>query len=239
MKNLNLFFILFSGLISFSASAETSWTDGFTLRAGLSFTMVEMRTDKFIDNTESTPEDPEDEVRTFGLGGVTSVHYRFENWELGVASDVLFGLFKDTTFLYNGSSIRGKGNFRLISVGPQVKYFTQYTLLNYATFYVGMGPSWSFQTFVFRNPTTTGSANGRNRVGFENVGGGLFIGLEQIQSSKTDHPMFLEVAYNYMHSYKVSVLDASRSADVITLSEGDSNDFSAHYIIFRFGATLF
>ncbi len=239
MKNLNLILILFLALMSFKSHAETSWTDNFTLRAGLSFTMVEMRTDKFIDNSESEPDDPDDEARTFGFGGVTSVHYRLGDWELGVASDVLFGVIRDATFVYKGSSIRGEGSFRLVSVGPQVKYFTKYTLFNYATFYVGAGPSWSFQTFVFSDATTTGSFNGRNRVGFENVGGGLFIGLEQIQPFKTDHPMFLEVAYNYMHSYKVSILDASRSADVITLSEGDSNDFSAHYIVVRFGATLF
>lgn len=239
MKYFNLFFILFFSLLSIPALAETSWTDGFTLRAGVSFTAVEMRTDKFIDNTESEPDDPEDEARTFGFGGVTSVHYRVGNWEFGVASDVLFGVIRDATFVYNGSTIRGEGSFRLVSVGPQFKYFTAYTLFNYANLYVGTGPTWSFQTFVFDDATTTGKFSGKNRVGFENIGGGLFVGLEQIGPAKSAHPMFLEVAFNYMHSYKVSILDASRSADVITLSEDDSDDFSAYYLIVRLGATLF
>lgn len=233
-------FILISFFVfSFNARALDSWTDGFTMRAGLSFTMVAMSTDKFIDNTESSPEDPEDEARTFGFGGVTSIHYRLGNYEFGVASDVLFGVIRDATFVSKGSTIRGQGGFRLVSFGPQFKYFTPYNLFNYANFYAGAGPSWSFQTFVFTDSTTTGNFNGKNRVGFENIGGGIFFGLEQITPSKSDHPMFLEVAYNYMHSYKVSILDASRSADVITLSEGDSNDFSAHYIVIRLGASLF
>ena len=51
--------------------------------------------------------------------------------------------------------------------------------------------------------------------------------------------MFLEVGYSYMHSYKVSILDATNSAEVITLTEGDSNDFSGQYIIVRAGVALF
>lgn len=238
---MKILFVTLSLLLSLNAFAETSpsWMDGFSLKAGLSYTRVEIRTDKLIDNSESSPNDPEDEARTFGLGGITSISYRYDQWELGVASDVLFGTVPDTTFISQGSSIRGKGSFRLVSVGPQIKYYTPYTLLNYANFYVGTGPTWSLQTYVFRHADTTGSFSDKRRVSFENIGGGLFIGLEQIQPSKSDYPLFLEIGYSYMHSYKVSILDASKSAEVITLSEGDSNDFSAQYIIVRLGATLF
>jgi hypothetical protein len=76
-------------------------------------------------------------------------------------------------------------------------------------------------------------------VSFENYGGSLFIGFEEIKPFKEMHPIFFEVGYSYMHSYKVSILDASNSANVITLSEGDSNDFSGQYIIVRAGMALF
>jgi hypothetical protein len=233
---LTIFFFL---IFSLEAKAQTSWTDKFTLQAGLSFNMVEIRTDKFIDNRESKPDDPEEETRTLGLGGVTSIHYHVGNWEFGVASDFVFGKFKDVTFIYNTNSIRGEGSFRLISLGPQVKYYTPYTLFNMVSFYLGAGPSWSLQTFVFGTAATTGNFTNKRRVSFENIGGGLYLGIEQILPSKADHPLFLEIGYNYMHSYKVSILDASDTADVITLSEGDSNEFSAQYIIVRLGAALF
>lgn len=237
MKTLILLFIaiIYSG----NAYSDVFSNDHFTLRAGFSFNLTEIRTVKFIDNHEIDDGEPEDETKTFGFGLVTSIGYRLGNWEFAFASDVLFGRIKDITFISGQDSIRGGGHFRLVSIGPQIKYFTPYSLFNLATFYVGFGPSWSLQTFVFKDATTTGSLSNKRRISFENYGGGLFIGLEEILPSKSQHPMFLEVGYSYMHSYRVSILDAENTADVVTLSQGDSNDFSAQYIIIRAGFTLF
>lgn len=235
-------FILFIfSLLSLNAFADNQSTleNNFILRAGFSFNHIQMNTDRLIDNHESEPDDPEDETKTLGFGLVTSIAYRWDAWEFAMASDVLFGKIKDVTFVDNQNSIRGGGRFRLVSFSPQIKYHTPFTVLNRANFYVGFGPSWSLQTFVFSDATTTGNFNRKRRISFENYGGGIFLGLEEILPFKQNHPMFLEVGYNYMHSYKVSILDASDSAEVITLSEGDSNDFSGHYIIVRTGLTLF
>ena len=236
------FFLLFIFLMSLSASvfAETFSQDNFTLRAGLSFNLSEIRTDRLIDNHE-TEEDGEieDETKTKGYGFVTSIGYRFQDWEFAFASDAIFGKFKDVTFIYGDNSIRGGGTVRLVSIGPQIKYYTPFSPFNVVNFYLGFGPSWSLETFVFNHSRTTGSFSDKKRISFENYGGGIFIGIEEIHPFKEKHPMFLEVGYSYMHSYKVSVLDSTNSADVITLSEGDSNDFSAQYIIVRAGFTLF
>lgn len=238
MKN----FIIFITLIIYSSSshADIFSNDKFSLRSGLSFNRIEMRTDRFIDNSDLDDGIPEDETRTFGFGVVTSVSYRFGDWEFGFASDILFGKVKDVTFNYNQNSIRGGGHFRMVSIGPQLKYFTPYSLANKARFYVGLGPAWSLQTFVFKsNAITTGNFNNKRRISFENYGGGLFIGVEEILPSKDEHPMFLEVGFSYMHSYRVSVLNADDTAEVVTLSQGDSNDFSGQYLIIRAGFTLF
>lgn len=224
-----------------TASADILSSDKFTLRAGLSFNLTQIHTDRLIDHTDLEDDgNPEDETKTVGLGFVTSIGYRYDNWEFVVAGDVIFGTFTDVSFNYNNSNtIRGGGLFRLVSIGPQIKYYTPYSILNYANIYFGFGPSWSLQTFVFRHPITTGGFNDKKRVSFENYGGALFIGFEEIKPFKEMHPMFLEVGYSYMHSYKVSILDATNSAEVITLSEGDSNDFSGQYIIVRAGMALF
>ena len=236
MKELIFIMLIF---FTHSLSAATPFENSFTLRGGLSFNLIEMETDRLIDNHESDPGELEDETKTIGYGFVTNVGYRFSDWEFTMNSDVTFGLIKDMTFIYEQNSIRGKGFFRLISIGPQIKYYTPYTLSKYANIYIGAGPAWSLQTFVFRDPTTTGNFNDKKRISFESYGGGLFIGLEEIVPGKENHPLFLEVGYSYMHSYKVSILDASSTTDVVTLSEGDSNDFSAHYIIIRAGMTFF
>lgn len=232
--------IFLTTFISSNAFADVFSNNNFTLRAGLSFHLNEIRTDRLIDNHETDDDgELEDETKTAGFGFITSVAYRWENWEFAFASDVLFGRIKDVTFIYEENSIRGGGHFRLVSIGPQIKYYTPYSLFNKANFYVGLGPSWSLQTFVFSRSQTTGNFNNKKRISFENYGGGLFIGIEEIHPFKESHPMFLEVGYSYMHSYKVSVLDSSNSAEVITLNEGDSNDFSAQYIIIRAGIALF
>lgn len=220
-------------------ATETPMNDNFILRAGFSFNLAQMKTDRLIDNHETEDNEPEDETKTPGFGIATSVAYRWNHWEFAFASDAVFGAFKDITFIYQNNSIRGQGNTRLVSIGPQIKYYTPYSIFNRANFYIGFGPSWSLQTFVFRNAATAGNFNNKRRISFENYGGGIFIGLEEILPFKEDHPIFLEVGYSYMHSYKVSVLDATNTAEVTTLSEGDSNEFSAHYIIVRAGFTLF
>ncbi len=240
MKKLAQLFILCTLFIS-TAHADIFSSDKFTLRAGLSFNLNQIHTDRLIDHTEIDDDgSPEDETKTVGLGFATSIAYRFDNWEFALAGDVIFGSFKDISFNYNSSNtIRGAGHFRLVSIGPQIKYYTPYSILNLANIYFGFGPSWSLQTFVFRHPITTGGFNDKKRVSFENYGGSLFIGFEEIKPFKDMHPMFLEVGYSYMHSYKVSILDATNSAEVITLTEGDSNDFSGQYIIVRAGVALF
>jgi hypothetical protein len=237
MKTIIFIFLIF--ISRQNVFAETFSTNNFTLRAGLSFNLTEIRTDRLIDNHEASKGDTEDETRTSAYGFVTSIGYRFKDWELACASDAIFGTFKDVTFIDGSNSIRGGGSIRLVSIGPQVKYYTPYTAFNVANFYLGFGPSWSLETFVFSHSRTSGTFNDKKRISFENYGGGIFIGVEEIHPFKEKHPMFLEVGYSYMHSYKVSVLDSTNSTDVITLSEGDSNDFSAQYIIVRAGLTLF
>lgn len=230
-----LLFYLFNSNIAYSDAFSN---DKFTLRAGFSFILTEVHTDKFINNQMDDGE-LDDETKTFGFGLVTSIGFRQGDWEFGFASDVLFGRIKDLTFISDHGSIRGDGDFRLVSLGPQIKYFIPYTLLNRANIYIGFGPAWSLQTFVFRDSLTTGYLSNKKRISFENYGGGLFIGLEEILPTKSQHPVFFEFGYSYMHSYRVSILDAENSANVVTLSQGDSNDFSAQYIIIRAGFTLF
>lgn len=236
MKILLVFLILLSQVVNADVLSENN----FTLRAGFSFNLNQIETDRFIDNRETEDDgELEDETKTFGYGLVTSISYKYDNWEFAFASDVLFGKIKDVSFIYLENSIRGGGHFRLVSIGPQLKYHTPYTILNKANFYFGVGPSWSLQTFVFSDPHSTGNFNDKRRVSFENYGGGVFIGLQEINAIKANHPMFIEVGYSYMHSYKVSILDSSNSAEVITLSEGESNDFSGQYLFIRAGFTLF
>lgn len=238
--------IIFALILLIKAAAikaDDSLLNNFNLNAGLSLNLIEMRTNQFLQSEEEDDDEGEleDEINNLGAGFYSSINYRFIDWEFGMFSDFAVGVIKDTvTFSHNGSSITGKGHFRLINLGPQIKYHTDFHLFNKAKFYIGFGPSWSLQTFVFKgNSESTGSFDARKRISFENYGATFLVGLQEMHKTKKEMPWFLEFVYSFMLSQKVSINDATDLADVITLSEGDSNDFKAHYFMFRFGVTLF
>ena len=209
--------------------------------------MTVINTQKFInyeeeddDDDEDEEDDMEDEHTSVGLGIYSSISYRFIDWEIGFFSDFLVGPMTKSYFIWKDNSIMGSGHHRMINLGPNFRYHTPFNPFNKANVYVGFGPSWSLQTFVFNDKAiTTGDFTSKKRISFENYGGTFFIGLEELVNKKSDRPWFIEFVYSYMHSYKASILDATDSVDVITLSEGDSNDYSAHYFMLRLGITLF
>lgn len=214
--------------------------DNYIIRGGLSFLSVFFKTGSLIDNTEHDEGEVDtDETNTPGYGFTTSVARRWTDFELLFGSDVYFGQIKDLTFISENKSIRGSGHFRVVNLGPTAKYITPLILLNKAQFYVGAGPNWSLQTFVFSDVVGAGGFNNNNRVSFENYGGNIYFGIEEITPDKSSHPTYLEFGYSYMSSYKVSIHDASKQTDVITLSEKSSRKFSGHYFIIRLGMTLF
>lgn len=250
MKNLILLFSLLLFTTSLQAQDQQHLThlndtreNNLVLRAGISFLSVFFKTGSLIDNSEldedGDGDDDFDETKTPGYGFTTSVGYRWTQFEIGFGSDVYFGRIKDLTFSTDGRSIRGSGHFRVVNLGPTFKYYSPWALFNKATPYFGAGPNWSLQTFVFSDVKAGSGFNNKNRVSFENYGGNVFIGFEEITPFKTDHPTYLEIGYSYMNSYKVSINDATINTDVITLSEKNSRKFSGHYFIVRLGTTLF
>lgn len=241
-----VYLILFLSIfISNSVFANDSIYNNFHLRAGGSLNLTIINTQKFInyddqDDDDDEEEDKEDEHKSFGLGIYSSINYRFIDWEFGFFSDFLIGPMTKSYFTWQENSITGSGHHRMINLGPNFRYHTPFNPLNKANLYIGFGPSWSLQTFVFNNKAiTTGNFTSKKRISFENYGGTIYLGLEELVNRKNQHPWFIEFVYSYMHSYKASILDATDSVDVITLSEGESNDYSAHYFMIRFGTTVF
>lgn len=240
-----IFIILLNILCLGKIFASDSIYNNFHLRAGGSLNLTVINTQKFInyeeeDDDEEEDDEKEDEHKSAGLGIYSSINYRFIDWEIGFFSDFLIGPMSKSYFVWRDSSIIGSGHHRMINLGPNFRYHTPFNPLNKANVYIGFGPSWSLQTFVFNSKSiTTGDFTAKKRISFENYGGTFYLGLEQLVSKKSEHPWFIELVYSYMHSYKASILDATNSVDVITLSEGDSNDYSAHYFMLRAGVTLF
>jgi hypothetical protein len=120
-----------------------------------------------------------------------------------------------------------------------VRYYTPYILANRWNFFTEAGPTWSLHTFIISNNLNDSNFNNKKRISFENHGGSLNIGLEEIVPHKEMHPSFIEFGYSYMKSLQIFVVDASDFTDVKTLSKGNSSELYGHHFVLRLGITLF
>ncbi len=234
MNALILAFLVFVSSIHLAIAAEQTTENNFNIKAGLTYSRVYLKSTLIPTNPKK-----EDSNENNGFGFNTSAGYKWNNWEAIISSDVLFGKLNDLTFNVNSSEIRGDGSFRIFSVSPMFRYYTPYTVYNRWNVFVGAGPTWSLHTFIITNNLTTTDFSSKKRINFENRGGSLNIGLEEIVPFKEMHPTFIELGYSYMRSKQIFIVDASDFTDVKTLSKGNSNDFHGHYFVARFGITLF
>ncbi|MBC7540893.1 MAG: hypothetical protein H7281_18880 [Bacteriovorax sp.] len=215
-------------------SNKHSVEDNFNIKAGISINKIYFKT-SFIPINEKR----EDQTESSGIGFNTSVGYKWNNWELMVGSDVLFGTLKDMTFEVNSNDITGNGHYRIFALSPLVRYYTPYIIYNRWNLFVDAGPTWSLHTFTLNNDLSGANFSSKKRISFENRGGSINIGFEEVVPFKETHPTFFEIGYSYMRSHKIFIVDASDFKDVITLQKDNSTDFRGHYFIFRFGITLF
>lgn len=208
--------------------------DNFNIKAGLSLSRL-FQSSRLIPSNRAN----ESHSKNTGFGFNTSVGYKWRQWEAMVASDALFGKLNDTTFKVENTEIRGDGSFRVFTLSPLLRYYTPYTLWNRWNFFTSAGPTWSLHTFIILNNLNNSDFDHKKRLSFENRGGSLNIGLEEIVPFKEAHPAYFELGYSYMRSHQLFIVDASDFKDVKTLKKDSSRDFSGHYFIFRFGITLF
>lgn len=236
MKTL-LVALLFCSYFSFGSianSAEQTMENNFNIRAGLSLGRMHLKSSLIPENYKK-----KDSTESTSFGFNTSAGYKWNNWELMLGSDILFGKLKDLTFRVDSTEIRGDGSFRIFSLTPILRFYTPYTIYNRWIFFAGAGPTWSLHTFILNNNLNNTNFSNKKRISFENRGGTLNLGLEEVVPYKETHPTFFEIGYSYMRSKRIFIVDATDFKDAKTLSKGDSKDFYGHYFVFRFGITLF
>jgi hypothetical protein len=227
-------FAFFTVLISVCFAANNTIDDNFNMKAGLSLSRIYLKTSLIPSDKRK-----EDHTESAGFGFNTSAGYKWTNWEVMVASDVFFGQLKDLSFKVNSTEVTGDGYFRVFTVSPLTRYYTPYSLWNRWNVYASVGPTWSLHTFIISNTLNGTSFDHKKRISFENRGGSLNIGVEEIVPYKEAHPTFFELGYSYMRSHQIYIVDASNFTDVVTLDKQASKDFNGHYFIARFGITLF
>lgn len=237
---LSILFLFFT--LSSAFATENSVENNFNLKGGLSYSRVFFRSNylpRMPSVNDDDDEDDDDSSENHGFGVYSSFGYKWINWELLVGSDILFGKLEDLTFAANNQTIRGDGSFRIFSLSPMIRYYTPYTLINRWNLYVSAGPTWSLHTFIIDNDLNNSNFSNSKRISFQNRGGTLNVGFEEVVPFKSMHPAFIEVGYSYMRSKQIFIVDAADFKDVITLSKSASKDFYGHYFSVRLGITLF
>ncbi len=233
MKNFINFMIL--TLISFSIAEAAELTDhNFNLKTGLSFNRSSLKTSLLPDSPKK-----EDETSNSGIGFYTSFGHKWSKWEILASSDVVFGNLSDLSFAIDSYQIRGSGHYRIFSLSPMIKYFTNYVYKNRWNLYSSFGPTLSLHTFIVNRTDKNSTFNSSKRISFENKGLSLNVGFEEVVAYKSIHSTFFEIGYSYMRSNQVFIVDASDFKDVKTLSNSASKDFSGRYVFLRLGFTLF
>jgi hypothetical protein len=232
--NITLFFLIIATATKVATAATNPIDDNYNIKAGFSFSRLYQQSALIPSNVA---HESHSENTAFGFN--TSVGYKWSNWEILAASDALFGKLNDMTFRVDNSEIRGDGSFRIFTLSPLIRYYTPYSLWNRWSVYTSAGPTWSLHTFIISNNHGTTDFDQKKRISFENRGGSLNFGVEEIVPFKETHPAFFEIGYSYMKSHQIFIVDASDFKDVKTLKKGASKDFSGHYFIFRIGITLF
>ncbi|MDD4973598.1 MAG: outer membrane beta-barrel protein [Bacteriovorax sp.] len=213
---------------------RNSIDDNFNIKAGISINKIYFKTGLIPTNLER-----EDHTESSGIGFNTSVGYKWNDWELMISSDVLFGTLKDITFTVDSNEVSGDGNFRFFTLSPLLRYYTPYTIGHRWNLFYSAGPTWSLHTFTLNNTSRGTNFSSGKRISFENRGGSINIGFEEIVPYKDTHPTYFEIGYSYMRSHQIFIVDASDFKDAKTLQKGNSEEFHGHYFILRFGITLF
>ncbi len=202
-------------------------------------------------NTLQDEGDIKDETNSYGA--YTTFSYRFKRSEVGLDSRITLGKATDLDFEFEGNTITGSGNIRLVDITPYFRYSTKDFKFpkfverlisdinrNSWVAYAKLGPSWVIQTLDLNSLNLTGTLKQDYKITYESFGANIGIGIEEVTLFKETNPVFIEVNASAFESYKVSLVDKSNSREINILSERDADqEIKTFQLAFIIGVTLF
>ena len=186
----------------------------------------------------TTPSDIED--RFFVGGLITHYGYRATKWEFNIFSNILLGQIENAQLLAYNTQARGEGTLRVLTIGPQLKYISEIRpsnkFKNY-NLYGSLAPLWGVKAIYLDNPE--GNIDNKKKFVYNSAGFSFSIGAEDIIKKNKEFPIFVELQYIYLYSYKVSLVDYSDTLYTKTLSTQNAHkDTRLQAILLNFGVTF-
>jgi hypothetical protein len=176
-----------------------------------------------------------------GYGFNTHFGYHWNYVEISGSSYIHYGKTEELEFVVNDDRISGAGTVRFVSISPVVRWHTEWDPMKNYRFYIGGGPIWSIETVKIKK--TSGTINAflrETKITYESNGGIGVFGVEEVTPFKEMHPTFIELAFIYQRSYRVSTVDTSKTAETnILTTQRSFNDLQTFNILISIGITIF
>ncbi|MCO4794484.1 MAG: hypothetical protein KC493_12260 [Bacteriovoracaceae bacterium] len=176
-----------------------------------------------------------------GYGFNTHFGYHWSQLEISGSSYIHYGKAEELQYIVNDNVISGEGTVQFVSISPMIRFHTNWEPKQNYRFYIGGGPIWSIETVKLQDyNNSVGAFQEETKITYESSGGILVFGVEEQTPFKEMHPVFIEVAFVYQSSFRVSTVDISKVAETnILTTQRSFDDLETYNIMFSLGITVF
>ena len=193
-------------------------------------------------NYQSIGGDKDSSDNIVGFTVNSQVGYRWNRWEVNLASYVTFGKFSNIHFLVTDQlDAVATGPVRTINFIPLLKFFTNWLPIPNRNFYLAAGPSVSQRTFWPREyHVEVGNLGEDYKINYLDYGGFAAIGIEEISTFKEENPSYLEIIFGLTQSRKITVVDASNNKKVRVVHDDEAGpNIKTFVLMLNLGVTFF
>ncbi|RLA65426.1 MAG: hypothetical protein DRQ88_03245 [Epsilonproteobacteria bacterium] len=193
-------------------------------------------------NYQSIAGEDESSDNIVGLTVNTQFGYRWDQFELDLASYVTFGKSHNIHFKV-GDELQAivSGMVRTVNFVPLLKFYTHWVPIQKRNLYFSAGPSFSLRTFWTNNYTVlTGELDEGYKITYHDTGIFAAVGIEELSTFKEENPSYFEILFGYTKSRKITVVDASNNQKVrVVHSDEAGPNIRTIILMFNLGITFF
>lgn len=234
-------FILFTLLLPWSILAED--TDSFESELQKDFKKLAIKGGLGLSRVQLERGGSRDHFVTPALNTQLSIY--MGDFELTANGIMSFGKINELDYELDGRKITGVGKVLDLSLSPILKYETNLSFnRGHWPIYIGFGPAWSLYSISFDNNSQVSEYDydintDEFKLSYTTFGHNIVIGVEEETSSKSLHPVYIELVYSYRKSRKLSLVDTEEFEEVEVAHEQDDKSFTYHSVMINMGITFF
>ncbi len=193
-------------------------------------------------NYQSISGDNNTSDNMVGLTLSTQFGYRWNMFELAIASYVTFGKVQNLHFVIeNVFEATASGMVRTLNFLPLLRYYTPWIPIPNRNLYFSGGPNFSMRTLWPSDYTvTTGELGEGYKITYIDTGLLMAVGIEEVSAFKEENPSFFEIMLGYSKSKRITVVDASNNKKVKVVHDDKAGpNIMTFILMLNLGITFF